>query len=109
MIKKRINISKNIQLNQSYIGETIEEKMRRVMDNKEPIKDGSSPVYTARKDGVLAATNIRTDRMEIAIEAMDKVARNRAAKRDNVAGTPEQSGSDSLQGTDLGKSEIDKN
>lgn len=62
-------------------GETIEMKMRRVLNNKEPLKDGAPIIYTERKDGVLPAYNVRTDRWEIAAEAMDKVTASRIAAK----------------------------
>ena len=39
-------------------------------------------VYTERKDGVLPAYDPRTDRFEIAVDAMDRVTASRLAKRD---------------------------
>lgn len=54
-------------------GETIEQKMERVLETGEPIEDGAPEIFTERKDGVNAAYNIRTDRWEVACEAMDKV------------------------------------
>ncbi len=66
-------------------GETIEQKMERILDNKEPITDGAPEIFTERKDGVVASYNIRTDRWEIAAEAMDSVSKSIQAKRDNVA------------------------
>lgn len=65
-------------------GETIEAKMRRVMSNKEPIGDGGQPIYTDRKDGVLAGTNIRTDRFDVAIDAMEKVSQTKQERRAKV-------------------------
>ncbi len=65
-------------------GEPIEHKVERIVSNKEPITDGAPEIYTERKEGVLSAYNIRTDRWEIAAEAMDKVAGSIQAKRDNV-------------------------
>ena len=41
--------------------EYIEEKVRRITENGEPIKDGAPIIYTERKDGVNPAFNIRTD------------------------------------------------
>ena len=64
----------------AYEGETIEQKINRVVNNKEPITDGAPIIYTERKAGVQPAYNIRTDRFEIAIEAMDKVAKTNLAK-----------------------------
>lgn len=67
---------------QAEEGETIEKKVRRITENKEPIKDGAPEIFTERKDGVIPSTNIRTDRWEIATDAMDAVNRDRQAKRD---------------------------
>lgn len=65
---------------ETYEGETIEEKVRRVVENKEPISDGAPIVFTEKKDGVLPQFNIRTDKWEIALDAMDKVQASRIAK-----------------------------
>lgn len=65
-----------------YQGETIEAKVRRIVNNKEPITDGAPLIYTDRKDGVRAEMDPRTDRWEIAVEAMDKVAKSKLAKRE---------------------------
>lgn len=69
-------------------GETIEMKVARIQSNNEPIKDGAPEIFTERKDGVIAAYNIRTDRFEIAAEAMDAVAGSIAAKREEKAKGP---------------------
>ena len=74
-------------------GEPIELKIERIVSNKEPISDGAPSIYTERKDGVVAAYNIRTDRFEIAADGMDLVAKNIAAKRDAKA-KAKASGSD---------------
>ena len=64
-------------------GERIEVKMERVLTNGEPIKDGSQElIYTERKDGVHPAYDIRTDRFDMAIDAMDKVTASNLAKRE---------------------------
>lgn len=73
-----------IKANRLKEGETIENKVKRLMANKEPIKDGSPLIYTERKDGVQPAYNIRTDRFEIAADSMDKVHRSKEAKRDEL-------------------------
>lgn len=62
-------------------GESIETKVERIMVNKEPINDSTELIYTERKDGVLPAYDIRTDRMDIAIEAMGTVSKDYIAKR----------------------------
>jgi len=63
-------------------GEPIEHKIERVVSNKEPITDGAPSIFTERKEGVISAYNIRTDRWEVATEAMDKVSGSIQAKRD---------------------------
>jgi len=65
-------------------GETIEMKVIRLIQNKEPIKDGAPIIYTERKDGVQAGYNVRTDRWEVAAEAMDKVTKSKLAKREEL-------------------------
>ena len=63
-------------------GEPIELKIERIVSNKEPISDGAPEIFTERKEGVKSAYNIRTDRWEIATEAMSKVEGSIQAKRD---------------------------
>lgn len=79
----KIKTSTTLRENKSVEGETIETKMERIVNNKEPIKDGAPLIYTERKEGVRPSTNIRTDRFEIAAEAMDKITKSVQATREN--------------------------
>ena len=81
MLKKKITHKTKIDVNTSTEGETIEQKIERITTLKEPINDNAELIYTDRKDGVLPAYDIRTDRFDIAIEAMDKVSTAELAKR----------------------------
>lgn len=72
--------------NTSYIGETIEQKINRIVNNKEPIKDGAPIVYTDRKDGVQPQYDIRTDKWEVALDAMDVVSKTNLTKREMSIG-----------------------
>lgn len=54
-------------------GEPIENKVRRILDENEPLTDGAPIIYTDKKDGVKPEFNIRTDKWQVAIDAMDKV------------------------------------
>ena len=81
MLTKKINEETSINQNETYEGETIETKVQRIVENNEPIEDGAPLIYTERKDGVLPGYDIRTDRFEIAIEAMDAVSKANTAKR----------------------------
>lgn len=72
---------KPIKTNYEYqLGESIENKVRRITENNEPITDGAPIIYTNRDDGVLPAYNIRTDRWDIAQQAMDAVNQANLAK-----------------------------
>lgn len=64
-------------------GETIEQKVERLVHNGEPIDDSSPRIFTERKDGVQAQYDIRADRWEIAADAMDAVQKSEKAKRGN--------------------------
>lgn len=74
----------SIVKNDTYEGETIEQKVERIVNNKEPITDGAPLIYQERVDGVEPSYDIRTDRHDFAIEAMDKVAASKRAKREEV-------------------------
>lgn len=71
-------------------GEPIELKIERIVSNKEPITDGAPEIFTERKEGVKSAYNIRTDRWEIATDAMSKVEGSIQAKRDAKANKPKE-------------------
>lgn len=82
----RVRSTYNLKSVETYEGETIETKVARIVQEKTPITDGAPIVYTDRRQGVLPAYNIRTDRWEIAEVAMDKVNAAKMAKRDNSFG-----------------------
>lgn len=73
----------SIKINESYVGETIEQKIQRITNNKEPISDGAPLVYTERNEGIRPEYDIRTDRWEIALDAMDTVSKAHKANREN--------------------------
>lgn len=52
------------------------------MNNNEAIKDGAPIIYSDRKDGVIPEYDIRSDRFDLAIDAMDKLHSDHLAKRD---------------------------
>lgn len=98
---KKININKykgKLEVNQCVEGETLETKIERILNNNEPITDSAPQIYTDRKDGVLPEYNIRTDRFEIAIEAMDKVNKTYRAKRQELILEREKGSAENQQG-----------
>lgn len=73
-----------IQSAETNLGDTIEAKVRRFMNNKEPLEEGTQElIYTAREDGIMAAYDPRADRWEAAVEAMDKVAQSQMNRRNS--------------------------
>ena len=64
-MKKAITKRTKMAINESLEGETIEMKIERVTTMKEPIADNAELIYTERKDGILPAFDIRTDRLGI--------------------------------------------
>lgn len=101
MIKPKF-FPKLIKTNYEYQeGESIENKVRRITENNEPITDGAPIIYTNRDDGVLPAYNIRTDRWDIAQAAMDAVNQANLAKSKNY-GKIEQQEQNALESKEIG-------
>lgn len=91
MISKKIrNYKTDIELNESVEGESIEVKVQRIVENNEPISDGAPIIFTDRRDGVLPAYDIRTDRFDLAIGGMDYVAKSNLARRADYFAQMEQ-------------------
>lgn len=80
------------ELNKCIEGESIEVKIKRIVDEKEPITDGAPIIFTEAKDGVRPEFNPRTDRWEIAIDAMDKVSNYQLSKYTQSLETPKKDG-----------------
>lgn len=79
----------SINKNESVEGESIEQKVRRITLTKEPITDGAELVYTERSKGVDPSTDIRTDKWEIAVTAMEKVHETKQGLIKEKMKTPE--------------------
>ena len=96
---------KPIKTNYEYQeGESIEQKVKRITENNEPITDGAPIIYTNRDDGVLPAYNIRTDRWEIAQQAMEAVNQANLAKSKNY-GKIEKEDKKALDSQDMSNSQ----
>lgn len=59
--------------------------MERAMTTNEPIENTAPMTYTERKDGVHAEHDIRTDRWNVALDAIDKAQRSNMAMREEHA------------------------
>lgn len=64
----------------TYQAEPREVKLRKIISGESSnMDDGVFPtIYTEKKDGVLPEYDIRTDRFEVAIDAMDKINQSTA-------------------------------
>lgn len=78
--KKLINRTGIIKRNTSYEAESIEQMLRKAKEGESIELGGKELLYTEKKDGVLPITNIRTDKFDLAMEALDTVERTRAVK-----------------------------
>ena len=78
---------------EKYEGEEIHIKIRRILDENEPITDGAPLIYTPKADGVRPEYNIRTDRWEIAMDAIGKLNEYKVSEY-LKEGTPQQASED---------------
>lgn len=81
MYKTPIMEKSTLGINESIQGEPIEHKLDRVVTNGEGVEDGAPAIYTERKDGVLPAYDIRTDKWDLAIDALDGMHARNLEKR----------------------------
>lgn len=66
--------------NLTYQADPREVKLRKIVNGESnDMEDGVFPtIYTEKKDGVQPEFDIRTDRFEVAIDAMDKINQSTA-------------------------------
>lgn len=98
MYRKNELKDSQIERNEGYVGESLEKKVARILSNNEPITDGAPIIYTERKHGVQPSYNIRTDRFEVAVEAMEGVSKQHIAKREERAKVVEMKQKEGTQG-----------
>lgn len=68
--------------NLTYQAEPREVKLRKIINGESSdMEDGVFPtIYTEKKDGVQPEFDIRTDRFEVAIDAIDKINQSTATQ-----------------------------
>lgn len=69
----------SIQVTSNEIGTHIHEKVKAIIEQGDNTNEAPL-IYTDKADGVMAGYNIRTDKWEVAIEAMDAINKVRFAK-----------------------------
>jgi len=85
MYKKPIFKNSSIHRSTTEIGQPIQDKIKNILEQNENLNEAPL-IYTEKADGVMAGYNIRTDKWEIAIEAMDKINKIRTAKGEEKRG-----------------------
>lgn len=77
--------------NITYQAEPREVKLRKIINGEsKDMEDGVFPtIYTEKKDGVMPEYDIRTDRFEVALDAIDKINRSTAEKAAKSKGKTE--------------------
>lgn len=103
MFKKNKHQTTDLQVNESVVAESIELRVKRLLNNKEPIQNEATLQYTSAKDGVRPEHDIRTDKWEIAVEQMDKVIQMKHTKR-----KAEDTDTDKKDVTDITKNTSDE-
>lgn len=75
----------------TYQAEPREVKLRKIINGESSnMEDGVFPtIYTEKKDGVQPEFDIRTDRFEVAIEAIDKINQSAASQIAKSSGETE--------------------
>lgn len=64
-----------LKVDETFEGKTLEQEVEKMIVEKTPIDNSKPMIYTDRADGVIAGYNIRTDKWEIAQNAMSKVSK----------------------------------
>lgn len=82
MYRKNIPTRTNMNIVSMMEGETIEQKIDRIVNNNEPIRDETPMIFTEREEGVLAGYDIRTDRFDVALDGIDKIQKSDIARRE---------------------------
>lgn len=77
--------------NLTYQADPREVKLRKIINGESnEMEDGVFPtIYTEKKDGVQPEFDIRTDRFEVAIEAIDKINQSTANQIAKSKGKPD--------------------
>lgn len=75
------------------IGEELIIKIKRILDENEPLTDGAPLIYTPKEKGVIPEYNIRTDKWQIAMGAMDRVSEYKLSEYMKKTDMPQEEGS----------------
>lgn len=91
MKKRIVKYAKDMLAVETIEGEILEKKIQRIMDEKSPIDDSAPIIYTEKKNGINPAHDVRTDRFDLALEAMEIETKKRiAANEENFKDVPDK-------------------
>lgn len=91
MKKRIVKCTRDLLAVDTVEGEVIEKKIQRIMDEKTPIDDSAPIIYTEKKNGINPAHDVRTDRFDLALEAMEIETKKRiAANEENFKDVSEK-------------------
>lgn len=82
MYRKQPMQSQKLKMSESTTGEMLEIKIARLMSNKETPDQTVPLIYTERSEGIQPAYDIRTDKWDIALDGMAKVAQTHVMRRE---------------------------
>lgn len=83
----------------AFVGNSIEDKVRMTMESGAPVEAISPMLYSERKEGVLPQTNIRTDKWDVAQQAMTTIADGTRQKREERLKNADKPKADSTPAT----------
>ena len=73
-----------IEVESGFEAESIEDQVRRMLKNNEPITAISPEIFTKEGEGVRPEFDIRTDRFDLALDAMKLIEKQELAKSKEV-------------------------
>lgn len=82
-------------------GKSLEREIEQQMTTKQPIIADAPMIYTSRKEGVIPAYDIRTDRFEIAQDAMGELAKSYRARREDALKSAEETTNNNTEANEL--------
>lgn len=80
--------STKVERNQSVQGEPMHIKIERMMTNGDKSDETVELIFTERNEGVLNGYNIRTDRFDIALDALSVAEKSTQARRNGLQNNP---------------------
>lgn len=88
MYRQNIPNQTTLRVNSSYEGETIEQKVRRIVEQKTPITDGAPEIWATESEGVHPLYDMTTDRFDLGLTAASNTEKARIARNTATPAAP---------------------